>query len=166
MREVTNFAKGGNASLCKICYSPLLQWWGEKIKLGCSFFFDVRNLEHLISAHTFASNRQLLFLNQGKGEMAVEIISWSISMNVLWTGWGSNLRPWIFSQTCCRQGCQARLEVKEWGERGKYNGTVIFCLVRKKSLFPVCSVFHNQYFVFVLRKFYIIKLLSDNICLH
>ena len=34
------------ASLCKICYFPLLHWWGEKIDLGCSFFFGVRNSRH------------------------------------------------------------------------------------------------------------------------
>ena len=33
---------------CKICYFPLLQWWGEKINLGCSFFFGVEILEHLL----------------------------------------------------------------------------------------------------------------------
>ena len=27
--------------ICKICYFPLLHWWGEKINLGCSFFFGV-----------------------------------------------------------------------------------------------------------------------------
>ena len=39
------FCKGRqlNCLLCKICYFPLLQWWGEKINLGCSFFFGVRN---------------------------------------------------------------------------------------------------------------------------
>ena len=43
------FCEGSNqfcnwiASLCKICYFSLLQWWGEKINLGCSFFFGVRN---------------------------------------------------------------------------------------------------------------------------
>ena len=31
------------ASLCKICYFPLLQWWRQKINLGCSVFFGVRN---------------------------------------------------------------------------------------------------------------------------
>ena len=40
MREVTSFKKGGN---CNICYFPLLQWWGQKINLGFSFFFGVRN---------------------------------------------------------------------------------------------------------------------------
>ena len=31
------------ATLCKMCYFPLLHWWGEKINLGGSFFFGVRN---------------------------------------------------------------------------------------------------------------------------
>ena len=40
------FCEGSNQfckALCKIGYFPLLQWWGEKINLGWSFFFDVWN---------------------------------------------------------------------------------------------------------------------------
>ena len=59
MREVTNLAKGDNsiAPLCKICYFPLLHWWrDEKINLGFSFFFGVRNFR------TFTVYQYLHFL--------------------------------------------------------------------------------------------------------
>ena len=47
----------------------------------------------VLSAHTFANNWQLPFLNQRKGEMAIDIISCPISMEVIWRGEGSNSRP-------------------------------------------------------------------------
>ena len=36
------FCEGSN-QFCKICYFPLLHWWGEKINLGCSFCFGLWN---------------------------------------------------------------------------------------------------------------------------
>ena len=41
--------------LCKICYFPLLQWWGEKINSGCSFFFwNFRTFTDTAVAHYFS----------------------------------------------------------------------------------------------------------------
>ena len=48
----------------------------------------------VLSAHSFASNRQLpFFLISGRERMAVEIISWPISTKEYCRTWGSNPRP-------------------------------------------------------------------------
>ena len=49
------FCKGRQ---CKICYFPFLEWWGEKINLGCSFFFDVQNFRTFTVRLNWAKTRQ------------------------------------------------------------------------------------------------------------
>ena len=47
----------------------------------------------VLSAHSFASNWQLLFLNQRKRRMAVKMFSWPSLHERMCQTWGSNLLP-------------------------------------------------------------------------